>query len=197
MTQVPAVQHRVTIPDLWNAGILDYENTGHSPTRKAVCLLLAQILVESGGYPWCWNLTNIKRSKSWTGDWCAFECGEEIKASTLASIEALGPGLVRVVAQYTKGGEPWRSIKIKPPHPWSHFRAYPDLRAGIAGKFAYLRSHPAVLSALETGDVATFNDALAAARFYTASKKKYLDALNFRLAQVQKETELLDWGDVI
>lgn len=197
VTQVPDKRTPVTILELWNAVLLDYELTGRSPTRRAVKLLLAQILGESAGKPHCYNLTNIKRGKSWTGDWCMFKCGEEIRASTLKAIEALGPGLVSVAAEYVKDKVPWLSIKIKPPHPWSHFRAYPDLRAGLAGKFSYLKSHPAVLEALHTGDLEVVNEALAKAGFYTAAKGTYLRMLRSRMREVERATKYLDWGDVI
>jgi hypothetical protein len=196
-----AVRHELTVKDLWNAAVLGFEKTGKPANRKAICLLIAWILGESAGKPWCWNLTNIKANETWIGKWCEFGCGEEIRKADLANLCSLRPGCVTVRSEYMRAGEPWVSVHVDPPHPWARFRAYDSLSDGLEAKWKYLTTNryalqADVLGALLTGDIDELNSALFNAHFYTAGKKAYRQMLASRLVQVTNETRDYDWTDV-
>ena len=195
---------RLTIPVLQNALLVRWEELGVPVLRRAIELKIAHIHLETG-LASChnWNLGNIKSHPGDGQHWQYFACGEEIDASTLKSVQALGPGLVDVKKRYTKNGKPWLSIWIRIPsrqndarHPWSKFAAFETLEDGLERQFAYLRKHPEVLAALQTGSPEAYNAALYKAGYFTANESQYLSILRQRLAIVKRACASLDWGDV-
>lgn len=192
----------VTIPELWNALLLKWESLNVPPRRCAVELKLAHIHLETS-LTSChnYNLGNVKSVRDDGRCWQYFACGEEIPESKLAQVEALGPGLVTVKARYQRGdergmGAPWVSIWIVPRHPWTRFAAFETLADGVELQLRYLRTHPGVLAALQSGDPRAYNDQLVAAGYYTAGAAQYLKTLQQRLELVRKACRDLDWGDV-
>lgn len=197
--EVTSVLTPLTIPLVWNALLLRWETLGVNPTRGAVELKLAHIHLETGlSSCHCWNLGNIKHVDGDGRDWCNFTCGEEIEESKLASVVAMAPQNVSVVARYTRSGAPWVSIRLTPPHPWCRFRAFPTLEAGIDEQLAYLKNpkRQDVLGALQTGDPTKYCERLAAHSYFTASTSVYRRALVSRLEIVKDATDAMDWGDV-
>lgn len=195
--ELPDKLTALTIPELWNALLIQWETLGVNPTRCAVELKLAHIKLETG-LKYCHNW-NIGNTKSATGDgksWQFFSCGEEIPASRLTAISALLPGSVDVKSRYVRGGVEYCSVWIRAPHPWTRFQAFDTLAEGIVGQLRYLKRHPAVLAALMTGDAESYNDALVSAGYYTAGKAQYLKTLKACLADVVIACRDLDWGDV-
>jgi hypothetical protein len=195
--ELPDKLTHLSVPGLWEALLLRWETLGVPVLRRAIELKLAHIHLETGLRS-CHNY-NLGNVKSVIGDgrcWQYFACGEEIDAAKLNQVQAQGPGLVIVKARYQKGGAPWVSVRILPRHPWSRFAAFETLSEGVELQLAYLRRHPAVLAALQTGEPRAYNDALLAARYYTAGGAGYLRTLEQRLAIVRSACIALDWGDV-
>lgn len=195
---------RLTLPMLQNSLVTHWEELGVPVLRCAIELKLAHIHLETG-LASChnWNLGNIKSHPGDGQHWQYFACGEEIDASKLKSVQALGPGLVDVKKRYLKGGKPWVSIWLRvpsdpkvAPHPWTKFAAFETIDDGLARQFTYLRTHPDVLAALQTGDPDTYNAALCKAEYFTANEAQYRAILRQRLAIVKRECASIDWGDV-
>lgn len=194
--EIPDVLTPLTSAGVWNALLLRWETLGVPVRRVAVELKLAHIHLETGLKKChCWNLGNLKwkQGQSWT----YFACGEEIPAARLAAVQRMSPGNVAIKARYCKGnGSEWCSIWLVPPHPWTKFAAFDTLLDGVDAQLEYLRRHPVVLAALQTGDAAEYNDALHDAEYYTAGKAQYLAELRRRLEIVRGACRDLDWGDV-
>ena len=195
----------ITLCDLWNAFLLDWEGLGVPVLRKAVTLKLAHVMAEVGSKLDCAHQFNIGNKKSFPGDgchWQYFACGEEVPALNVPWVDGLAPGLVDIKARYVKQGANWCSIWIRLPeagakrHPWTKFAAFESLRDGVRSQFRYLLKRPAVLAALQTGDLQCYNHALAKAAYYTADETVYLTLLSRRLQLVQRELAMYDWGDV-
>jgi hypothetical protein len=188
---------RLTIPALQNALLLRWETLGVPVLRSAIELKIAHVCVETG-LKSChnWNIGNTKHRDGNGRCWQLFECGEEIGTVTLRQVESLCPGSVTVRANYVREGQAWCSIWLTPPHPWCRFEAFETLTEGIESQLGYLRRHPQVLAALQTGDPAAYNRELRAAGYYTASPEVYLSGLQRELATVRRACAELDWGDV-
>lgn len=202
--ELPDKLTKLTIPELWNALLVQWETLSVNPTRCAVELKLAHIKLETGlVYCHNWCIGNKRVGRGSTECWQYFSCGEEIPESQLASVVALGPGLVDVKSRYLRNGVPYVSIWIRVPsspkqarHIWTRFAAYESLSEGIVGQLAYLKRRPAVLAALMTGDATAYNDSLVSAGYYTAGKERYLKSLQANLADVVNACRDLNWGDV-
>jgi len=200
----------VTCRALFNALSVVWEEMGIEPKRAAIELKVVHINAEVGAEfqaCHCHNLGNIKALvlgvHGWTGDYTMFECGEELAVQqydrVIAQYRAFA-GSVTIKSNYirkTKSG-PVRmlSVKFKPPHPWSRFRAFENLFDGVRSQLSYLEHHPKVLDALMSGDVETYNRALAEAGYYTADPGVYLNLLKRRVPIIQRESAAYDWGDV-
>jgi hypothetical protein len=198
----------IALVDVQNQLLLQWETLGREPTRAAIELKLAHIKVETG-LKYCHNY-NLGNIKSVPGDgqcWQFFACGEEITKSELPKLEAQGPGLVRVVKEYTrkvttKQGEikivPMFSVRIYPKHPGCRFRAYEDLAGGVGSQLRYLKqaSHQDVLDALMTGDADVYCRALYTDHYYTADPNRYALSVRNCLREIQQESKGWDWGDV-
>jgi hypothetical protein len=129
---------------------------GGEPPPGAVRLLVAQSDIETDGWRanWNWNFGNVKRVKGerWT--------------------------MLRGVWEILGG----KKVVFQPPHPQTHFRAFPDIDAGARAFLEVLHRRfasawPAVLS----GDPDAFAHALKKARYYTAAEADYARALRARL----------------
>lgn len=190
----------ITLGDLWNESLLQWETLGVNPTRDAVSLYLAHVIAETG-LEHCWNY-NIGNKKSKIGDgqhWQFFACGEELTANQLEMARALGKDLVTFVSKYARNGITYYSCRIKPRHPWCRFQAFESLAGGVRAQLAYLKNpkHDNVLAALQTGDPAAYNRELLVDKYYTASPAAYLSLLQRCLIDVKRKTEHFDWGDVV
>jgi hypothetical protein len=196
--ELPNVITPLSIEAVWNALLLRWETLGVPVVRAAVELKLAHIHLETGLKSChCWNVGNVKYASKYPSNCTFFACGEEVGGAGLQSARSYGPHLVEVKKQYSGGnGAPRHSLWLKPPHPWTKFAAFESLADGIEFQFGYLKRHPGVLAALQTGDPKTYNDALVAASYYTAGQSQYLATLKQRLEMVRRETAGYDWGDV-
>jgi hypothetical protein len=196
--ELPDTITPLSIPAVWNALLLRWETLGVPVVRAAVELKLAHIHLETGLKSChCWNLGNCKYSGKHPSHWTFFACGEEVSVQGLRDARSFGPHLVQLVREYAGGsGVPRYSIKLTPPHPWTKFAAFETLADGVDAQLGYLKRHASVLSALQTGDPEEYNDALVAARYYTAGQSQYLAILRQRLEMVRRECAGLDWGDV-
>jgi hypothetical protein len=188
---------RLTIPALQNALLLRWETLGVEPRRCAIELKIAHIHLETG-LASChnWNLGNVKSVDGDGRCWQYFGCGEEVPEARLKSIQAMEPRCVIIKARYEREGKPWVSIRILPRHPWTRFAAFESLADGLEFQLAYLRRHPHVLAALQSGDPVAYNDQLVLAGYYTAGKDGYVRTLKQRLEIVRRECRDLDWGDI-
>ena len=196
--ELPAKKTPVTIEALWNALLVNWEYLGVNPTRAGVNLYLAHIVSETG-LEHCWNF-NIGNKKSKIGDgrcWQFFRCGEEVPLWRATVLERMLPGHVKAVSKaYMRNGVAMVSVMIEPPHPWTRFQAFESLDEGVIAQHDYLRRHPNVLSALQTGEPAEYNRMLDTADYYTADPGKYLSLLQGSLIRVKRQTDSYDWGDV-
>lgn len=210
MNELPDLLTPLTSLGVVNALLVNFETTGRNPTRRAVLLKAAQVHLETGLRS-ChrWNIGNIKETGG-KNPFCCFACDENVDRDAKGDLPIiLQSPLVTVVSTWlnTKTGRLRSNVKIKPPHPWSRFRAFDNLIAGAKGQMEYLNHHPVVLEALMTGDPVNYGQALKDAGYYTApaspvwSQGKlihpgYKAILAQRLAIVIRETASFDWGDV-
>lgn len=154
----------LTLPSLQNALLLRWETLGVEPKRCAIELKLAHIHLETG-LKSChnYNLGNVKSVPNDGRCWQYFGCGEEVAEARLKSIQVLEPRCVIVKARYLRKDVPFVSIRILPRHPWARFAAFESLADGIALQLQYLKTHPGVLAACQSGDPRAYNDQLVAA----------------------------------
>ena len=140
-------------------------------SRSALCCLLAQTALETGQWHaiHCYNWGNVKAGGSWLGDVCMFHCGEIIDGN---------------------------EVFFDPPHPQTHFRAYPSAAAGAEAYVRFLgtASHPpkpnryqAAWDAAMAGDIESFVDELSTARYFTASVDRYRAEAVTLYQQFQRE----------
>jgi len=198
--EVPDVLTKLSIPDLLNAWVLSWEQLGVNPTRAAVELKVAHVVLETGlKYCHCFNLGNVKHVDGDAFDWCSFPCGEEVQLDASGNLPAAlqSPYVTRRGNLYTRNGAQWQSVWITPPHPWSRFRAFDTLADGTVGQIAYLKKHPAVVAALMTGDPVQYCQALHDAHYFTADPGQYSRGVQGTLLTVRGVSRTWDgWGDV-
>ena len=198
--EVPNVLTKLSIHDLLNAWVLSWEQLGVNPTRAAVELKVAHVVIETGlKYCHCFNVGNVKHVDGDAYNWCSFACGEEVRLDAQGNLPAAlqSPYVTRKGNPYLRSGSMWQSVWIVPPHPWSRFRAYDTLADGIRGQIGYLKKHPDVLDALMTGDAARYCEALHAAGYFTADPNSYLRGVLGTLLNVRGISRTWDgWGDV-
>ena len=145
------------------------------PRRGAVCTLVAQWALETGGGRACQanNIGNFKANPSGPYDYCYFTTTERVSvASAKAEIAQHGDslcswdGLVHLDGLVT--------LVVRPRHPWCCFRAYATLAAGCEDYLhsMYTRFAPAWNAAYD-GDPAAFARALGALGYYTSDRDAY------------------------
>lgn len=159
--------------------------------RESRDILLAHIWGETGGKS-ChnYNVGNCKWTDGYRSDWTAFPCGEEVPEEQAEEEARYHPDLVEVRSRYLRGAARMASIWLKPPHPWTRFRAFGSLAEGlrdhvqlISGKARYAKAWTALCG----GDVDDYSAELGRAGYYTADPGAYARLLRGTLAQVRKE----------
>jgi len=169
------------------------------PSRKAVNLKIAHAFLETGRNKCrCWNIGNRKYGRS-RGDWQFFQCGEEIPVAKLPTVKAMGPSLVIVGPEYMRDGERYVTVSLLPKHPWSKFRAFESLTAGVADQLEYVSApgREDVLLGLIHGDPEEYCTALRRHAYFTANPVTYASSLEKVLENVERETDGLweKWGE--
>jgi len=125
--------------------------TGNIPSKNTICVLLAQIQLETGMKS-ChnFNLGNIKSTNSDNYDYSFFRCNEIINGKVV-----------------------W----FDPPHPACRFRAFSTLDEGTLAHLTFLKNRykkgSGVFEAIEAGDPSAFSHALKMNRYYTADEALY------------------------
>lgn len=151
-------------------------------SRASLIVLTAQIGIEcaDGQRVHNFNLGNVKRVQGhpWTMLPKVWEILRSVPAGATNS-RRRPDGLYRVV--------------FDPPHPQTHFRAFPSLAEGAAEHLETLRKRFAqAWPAVETGDPAAFGHALKAMRYYTAPEADYVAALVARAKRLEAQLPAVD-----
>jgi len=156
--------------------------TGKTPPDAAICVLMAQIALETGRGKAAhdWNLGNIKCSSTYMGFFTCFRCNEIIHGK----VEWFSPDT---------GG-----FSVPPGHPQTRFRAYREMISGVLDYVAFLarptsRYRSAWLCAL-TGDATGYVHELRRRGYFTADETRYrlgvVSLVNTYKAAVDKSHEL-------
>lgn len=143
--------------------------------QKAICTLVAQWALETGGGRACeaFNLGNFKAMPTGAFDYCFFSTTERVSlALAHAQIAVHGAALCSCDDVVDASG--LATLVVHPPHPWSCFRAYPTLEAGCAD---YLHSmytrFAGAWHAVYAGDPEAFGRALGMLGYYTSDREAY------------------------
>lgn len=127
---------------------------GSIPTASTLACLVAQSALEDGWWKsmhW-YNFGNVKASPSWDGLYTMYRCNEVIN-----------------------GKVEW----FDPPHPQTHFRAFPDSTTGALEQVAFLTTNDRYRGAWHAacaGDVHGFAMLLGQEGYYTADRTTYSHA---------------------
>lgn len=149
---------------------------GNYPSTDSLALLWSQWALETGRgkFIHCYNFGNIKRSKDDPTDWTMFRCSEILNG---------------------------KEVFFDPPHPQTHFRAYPTAVDGALDYIKFLSQRKRYLKAWEQiklGDAAAFSHELKVAGYYTASEARYTAmVVKLTLEFKNKVAKLLEWRPVV
>jgi hypothetical protein len=204
-----AVMTPISIADLWNETLLSWEKYG-TPTRKAIELFLAQVGVEigfapTGMLPICYNYNIGNKRPNASQDFCKYSCGEELRLPVALKICEADPQHASIARRYVREqtdehGSPafvaMASVKFKPPHESTKFRAYQDLRSSAESLIKHLADRPKCWAALQEGKIFDYCVALREALYFTAAHYSYNNCMVARMNQIRKITDLYNWGDV-
>lgn len=129
--------------------------TGATPTKRHLCILLAQSALESGRWRsmHCWNFGNVKASPTYSGLYCQFRCNEVIGGKVL-----------------------W----FDPPHPQCNFRAFESIETGAVDHMRFLslrKSYAQAWGQARLGDPVAFVHALKLSGYFTADEGPYSRAV--------------------
>lgn len=154
---------------------------------RGVLLLTAHVHLETGLRAChCWNLGNAKWSAGY--DFTMFECGEEVTTELANATRQQHPGLVTFVGSpYVRGSRLMQSVRVKPPHPWTRFRAFRSLQQGAADHIKLLRTehYTPAWYAVAAGEPIAYARALASCGYFTADPGQYARTLAQRLRMVR------------
>jgi hypothetical protein len=117
-----------------------------------------------------------------------FACGEEVPQEQAIRMRETNPALVEFRGSpYSRSGKVFQSIWLKPPHPWTRFRAFASLREGVADHIRLLRTdrYREAWATLADGLPGPYAAALAKAGYYTADPGQYGRTLRRRLLKVR------------
>lgn len=125
------------------------------PANNQLALLWAQSCLECGRWKsmHLYNFGNLKPGKNYPDYYQMFRCSEILNG---------------------------KEVFFDPPHEQTWFRAYKTMVDGAIDYIEFVSKRPRYLKAweaLKTGDPAKFSHELKVAGYYTASEKKYTDAL--------------------
>lgn len=163
-----------------------------SATRAQLSLLIAHWAGETG---WgsgmhCWNPGNSKSSGK-SGDWCYFDCDENVLLSTAEKLRADSRwgGLVEIRKTWTASdGKSWANVWFTAPHPWSRFQAFHSLDEGVASYLAMVRDKfpKSWRVLLGSADPTEYARSLKSEGYYTAGVDAYAKLLRGTLAAVER-----------
>jgi peptidoglycan hydrolase-like protein with peptidoglycan-binding domain len=88
---------------------------------------------------------------------------------------------------YQRKGRWFQSITVKPPHPWSRFRAFDTLEAGVTDYVGLLRTarYTRAWEMLVDGTLVGFVEELEKAGYFTADLHEYLAGMRRSLLDVR------------
>jgi hypothetical protein len=144
------------------------------PRRGAICTLVAQWALETGGGRSCvaFNVGNFKATVGGAYDFCYFKTTERVSvAAAQAEIEQH-----RELCSWdgTVDASGLATLVVHPRHPWCCFRAYPTLAAGCEDYLhAMYTRFAAAWTAAYDGDPVAFARALGALGYYTSDRDAY------------------------
>jgi hypothetical protein len=154
-------------------------------------ILLAHVWGETGGvHCHCHNIGNAKSSDGDGRDWTMFACGEEVPEITAEREESAHPGLVDIRKRYVaSNGKRMASVWLKPPHPWTRFRAFASLAEGATDHLRLLQTprYREAWEALHRCSVDDYSRELKEAGYYTADAGAYAALLRGTLQLVTRE----------
>lgn len=174
---VPAVRTTPTMAEYIRAVFLAWPAVETEPCTKAACAVLwAQYMIETGGKScFGFNLANAKRVPGDGHDYHMLKgVWEGLSASEAGRLVAAGQATYDTSEAHKRAVAPRVAVVFEPPHPATHFRAFPSLDVAMLEHLALLRRRfsrgwPGVLA----GDVVAFARGLHAQRYFTASPEAY------------------------
>ncbi len=175
-SELAATTTRILPADMLGAMRAAWTNELRSvPRRGAICTLVAQWALETGGGRACQanNVGNFKATPAGPYDFCYFTTIERVSvASAQAEIAQHGASLCSWDGVVDAAG--FATLVVRPRHPWCCFRAYATLAAGCEDYLhsMYTRFAPAWRTAYD-GDPAAFAHALGALGYYTSDRDAY------------------------
>jgi len=173
---------------------------GSYPSDESLAVLWAKSALETGRWRFihCYNFGNIKHSPDDKCLFTMFECSEEVTMLTAKRLMAEDPERVYVIKTYSSpSGVECASIKIKPGHLWSQFRAFKTPEDGAEDYIRFISQRPRLKKAWEKvmqGDPAGYAHELKLAGYYTADEGSYrLGVMKLFKEFLGKKDKLLAW----
>lgn len=169
--------------------------------RPSLVLLTGHSALETGHWVSMWNFCvgNAKATPGGQGDWTFLPyCDEYLKPSHAAALIAKAkprtdgkPGLDAALGGKVQSDGDVQ-VLFYPSNPANCFRAFATLDEGVRDHVAMLRRRFAsAWPHVESGDVAAFCMALAAADYYTADPNRYTAAVVDIVERIDHETYVL------
>lgn len=187
--QIPDRLTVLTKPDLALGMKTAWGNLWGGPIPiHSLCIVLAQVQLETG-LKSCHNfdLGNAKSIEGDGYDYQFFACGEELPLGVAQHAAATSP-LVKITRQYYVGKVAMASVWVEPEHPWSRFRAFPNLADGCLDQLKLLHSRfTKAWVAVESGDPDLFVHYLKLQGYFTAPEAQY----DHTLVQLYREWLIL------
>lgn len=168
---VPLQHTNVTEPEVYNALKKAWKELFNiEPSQKTLCILLSQWALETGRGSFCrnYNLGNVKRPKNYDGYFTMFpDTGEIIDG---------------------------KEIIFQPPHPQTHFKAFPSLKDGCIDYIKFLngKRYKEGFEELVNGDVVAYTIAIHKAGYFTASLIRYTTTMSKVYEEYIKKANYFD-----
>ena len=194
--QVPVIK-TIPTPALFIKAVLtdwpDVTSLQDPPEKRAVAILYAQFMMETGGLNcYGWNLGNVKHV---SGDGYNYQCfrgvWEAVSPAHAAQLIAKGEASADTNPSHQSACRPNVSVLFNPPHPATRFRVYTSLADGMKNHLImffegrYRSAWPAIMK----GDVPRFAQSLRAAGYMTASAASYAHGMTAPFAHFMASLE--------
>jgi flagellum-specific peptidoglycan hydrolase FlgJ len=168
VTHVQPADMLVAMRDAWTSELRS------TPRQSAICTLVAQWALETGGGRSCvaFNVGNFKASAGGAYDFCYFTTTERVSVAAAQEEIIQYRELCSWDGSVDEAG--LATLTVRPRHPWCCFRAYPTLVAGCEDYLhtMYTRFAPAWTAAYD-GNPEAFAKALGALHYYTSDPAAY------------------------
>ncbi|MFA5758623.1 MAG: hypothetical protein WC942_04600 [Clostridia bacterium] len=167
------------------------------PSDNSLAILWAKACLETGRWKHihCYNFGNIKKKRNPDDGFffTMYECGEEVSLSIANDLVKKDNSLVKILKTYSSAdGSKRASIKILPPHAWTHFRATKTVEDGAEQYIRFVSQSSRYAKAWQKvieGDPRGYSHELKIAGYYTASETLYTSGVIRLFNEFQKRKE--------